>query len=135
MARSLPVILALLLVLPVQAGTKVGAWSEQASTAWWKKYDTPEEWSREAKSIHEQLLTIQERLGPAKVLANANFIRWVRHLKWLTLYPEDEAGHNFFKDLRSRRTFIALAQKPAVRDAFLGALSPYDDHPKALEIF
>lgn len=135
MARSLPVILALLLVLPVQAGTKVGAWSEQASTAWWKKYDTPEEWSREAKSIHEQLLTIQERLGPAKVLANANFIRWVRHLKWLTLYPEDEAGHNFFKDLRSRRTFIALAQKPAIRDAFLGALSPYDDHPKALEIF
>ena len=134
MPRLLCLATALAAASPLHAETKVGTWSENANAAWWREHDTPAKWAVEAKSIHRQLLAIQERLGPGRVLANNNFIGWVRHLKWLTLYPDDEAGHPFFKDPRSRRTFIALAQKPAIRDAFLGALSPYDNHGKALEI-
>lgn len=112
----------------------MGAWSEKDNASWWKEHDSPEQWKAEAKSVHEQLLTIHGRIGTTKALANPNFTGWVNHLKWLSLYPAEEASHPFFSDIRSRRTFIALGQKPQIRDAFLNALSPYDDQPKALEI-
>ena len=135
MPRFLFLAAALFPTQPLPAETRVSTWSEQANAAWWREHDTPLKWAVEAKSIHTQLLGIQERLGTARALSNRNFTSWVRHLKWLTLYPGDEEGHPFFSNPRSRRTFIALAHKPVFRDAFLGALSPYDDHKKALEIF
>ena len=135
MTRFLSLASTLLAAHTLSAETRVGTWSEKANSAWWREHETPAEWAAEARSIHAQLRAIQDRLGTGRVLANNNFTGWVRHLKWLTLYPGDEAGHPFFNDPRSRRTYIALAQKPAIRDAFLATLSPYDDHGKALEIF
>ena len=100
------------------AETKVGAWTEAANAAWWKEHTTPEQWKEERTSIHKQLLAIDERIGTTKAVSNRNFTSWVNHLKWLSLYPENDSEHEFFSDPRSQRTYIALAQKPEVRDAF-----------------
>jgi len=139
MPRLLPVLglLAAFSVLATAARgeTKVGAWSAETNAAWWQAHEEADSWAAERESIHNQLLLIQERIGVTKALGNSNFTGWVNHLKWLSLFPEAWSEHDFFNDMRARRTFIAIALKrPDVRDAFLNALSPYDDQEKALEI-
>lgn len=136
MPRFLLALLLSLTASALQGATKVGAWTEKANAAWWKGHPTATTWAAEQQSIHDQLLAIHKRMGTSKALSNKNFTGWVNHLKWLSLFPPDWNEHEFFTELRARRTFIAIAlQKPAVRDAFLNALSPYDDHEKAMEIF
>jgi hypothetical protein len=121
-------------ILPAGAATKVGSWSEQAGREWWTQHATPESWTGERESIHEQLLAVHQNLGTSKAIANSHFAGWMNHLKWLSLFPVDWKGHAFFKDESARAAYVQLAQQTILRDSFLNSLSPYDDHAKALEI-
>jgi hypothetical protein len=134
-SRLLFAILFFLTPAGLHGETKVGTWSRKSNAEWWATHSTPDTWIAEQPSIHDQLLTIQDRVTLKRALANKNFTGWINHLKWLSLFPENWHEHEFFKNLRAQRTFMALAlQKPEVRDAFLNALSPYDDHEKAAQI-
>ncbi len=126
--------LAALVVLPASGQSKIGRWSEQSNDAWWALNVSPETWAEEKRSIHQRLLAIHKRLGTAQSLSNPHFTGWMNHLKWLSLFPHNWEQHPFFKEGSAQSAYTKLAMAEALRDAFLGSLSPYDDHPRALEI-
>lgn len=134
MSRAILCCLFAVCILPSGAATKVGRWSEQTGREWWTQHATPENWTEERNSIHEQLLAIHTNLGTSKAIANSHFVGWMNHLKWLSLFPADWKGNDCFKDEAARTAYVRLTQQTLLRDSFLNSLSPYDDPTKALEI-
>lgn len=114
--------------------TKVGVWSDSVEKKWWQQFSTPAQWVVEEKVIHEQLLTIHERLGVAKVMKNPHFVGWLNHLKWLSLFPDQWEQDPWWSQPEARRTFQTIALQKELRNAFLEALSRYDNHSSAIEI-
>lgn len=133
-SRSILFYLLTLCLLPAGAATTVGRWSELVGREWWTQHATPESWTEERHSIHEQLLAVHKNLGTSKAIANPHFVGWMNHLKWLSLFPVDWKAHDCFKDESARAAYVQLAQQTILRDSFLNSLSPYDDATKALEV-
>ncbi|MEM9479472.1 MAG: hypothetical protein AAGA58_07455 [Verrucomicrobiota bacterium] len=129
------VVFALFPILGIaQGSTKVGAWSKEAHMQWWKDHPDASQWPAEREAIHAQLLEIHRKLGTSKAFANRHFVPWVRHLEWLSLFPDAPEAGSFFADVNAAETFSAVALSDGLESRFLESLSPHDDRTKAAEI-
>ena len=121
--------------LTAVAATKVGVWSDRINREWWAAHPNPEDWITERKSIHEQLLVVHQKLGTERAVKNANFAGWMNHLKWLAIFPADWKSDATFGQDEGWKAYRQLGANTRLRDAFLNALSPYDDQERALAIY
>ena len=117
-----------------QAAAPLPKWTEEARRTWWAEHDTPEQWREAAPSIREALLALQRRHGIAWAMRSPDFKGWVRHLHWLTLFPEDWREHDYFRDPIHQDAYRRLSLAPRLPGRLLAAIRPEDDAAAALEI-
>jgi len=113
------------LAVEVCGQSSLGTWSEQVQQGWWDVHVGAEDWVREREVIERELLEVFGRLGAVAAFGNPSFAGWARHLKWLSLMPEDQALHPAYE---------ALGRNVKLRGLFLDSLSPYDDQGEAMAV-
>ncbi len=118
----------------VVSETKIGTWTKENRKEWWSGHLDPSGWPAEQESIRTQLRSIHERLGTAKAFTNRHFVGWLRHLKWLSLFPDEPRDGSFFAKPDAARSFAAVAMEDDVFTLFHDHLSPHDDHSRAAEV-
>lgn len=110
------------------------AYSEEAAGRWWAAHPDAASWVAGRAELRATLDAAQAKVGAERAAANAHFLGWAAHLRWLSLFPDDPAAHPYFSKAEARAAFAAVGQNERLRLLFLGALTAHDDAPKAAEI-
>ncbi|MDF1814964.1 MAG: hypothetical protein P1V20_22360 [Verrucomicrobiales bacterium] len=117
-----------------QKGAKLGVWNQQAESEWWAKNTEPQQWFDLVDGMSITLREAHVRHGLGRMMNNPHWLGWMLHTRWLSLFPKDWQEQDLFESKQARDIFVKLGRTPKIRDAFLAALVPEDDGPKAVTI-
>ncbi|MGK0187251.1 MAG: hypothetical protein ACI9R3_003037 [Verrucomicrobiales bacterium] len=111
---------------------KLTGWSKQAAALWWQQHPTPDTWESGVAQLHALLLAAQEEHGIRKAFSNKHFTAWLKHLRWLSLYSDE---NEFLSTPRGAAAFSRMGQDaPLLVESFTSSLSTYDNATRAVEI-
>jgi hypothetical protein len=121
---------------PISPGAGSGAslpiWSPAVRDAWWQRYSTPQAWDEQAPLVLKELQTIWGSRQERSAREGRDFFTWFRHWRWLSIFSKSRLCQS---SSSLQTAFVSIGKNETLRDAFLRALHPKDNQPKALELF
>ncbi|MCP4377293.1 MAG: hypothetical protein GY794_14095, partial [bacterium] len=112
------------------ANPSLPKWNRETMVRWWAEHKTPQLWKSGKDKIKDVTIAVQRKYGLRRALSSPNFIKWIAHIYWLDVYPDNWlSGHSMEAKLYKR-----ISLEPELPRLFISFLHPEDNKTEALKV-